>query len=280
MTLPHAHNQVRCYLLDTGYCLAHESLMMRGGRRQAVACHSLVALIHHPQQGWGLWDTGYAPRMVEATARWPFRLFRSITPLRLRPELAVAAQLPRWGLAPRDIRWVILSHLHADHVAGLLDFPVARVILTVEAYEGVAGRRGVSALAHAFIPDLLPADFARRVTPIRECAGPTLPALGSTHDLFGDGSLLLMPLPGHARGQIGLLAATAERRILFAADGAWLARAIRERRLPHPLTYLIVDDRRALRHTLDRLHDFAQRCPAVALVPTHCPEAYEREVGA
>src|SRR5262245_53702803 len=66
---------VTCHILDTGYCLAHESLVMRGGARREIACHSLVALIHHPRHGWGLWDTGYAPRMLEATARWPFSLY-------------------------------------------------------------------------------------------------------------------------------------------------------------------------------------------------------------
>src|SRR5215470_3811643 len=113
---------VICHILDTGHCLAHESLLMRGGRRQQVACHSLAALIQHPRQGWGLWDTGYAPRLEDETARWPFRLYRWATPLRLRPELALAAQLPRWELTPADIRWIILSHLHADHIAGLHDF--------------------------------------------------------------------------------------------------------------------------------------------------------------
>jgi glyoxylase-like metal-dependent hydrolase (beta-lactamase superfamily II) len=274
------HTHVTCHILDTGHCLAHESLVMRGGRRLPIACHSLVALIRHPQQGWGLWDTGYAPRMEHETARWPFSVYRRATPLCLRPELAVAAQLSRWSLSPADIGWIILSHLHADHIAGLLDFPSAQVILTAAAYASVQGRRGWRALAQAFIPNLLPADLAERATLIYEFAGPALPALGPTYDVFGDGALLLMPLPGHARGQVGLLARTAERQILFAADGAWLTQSIHERRPPHPLTYLFIDDRRALRHTLDRLHDFARQFPAITIVPTHCPEAYAREVTA
>jgi glyoxylase-like metal-dependent hydrolase (beta-lactamase superfamily II) len=148
MREPHAH--VVCRLLDTGHCLARESLLMRGGGRQMIACHSLVALIQHPRHGWGLWDTGYAPRMLHETAGWPFWLYRRATPLRLDPELAVAAQLPRWGLSAADIRWIILSHLHADHIAGLHDFPTARVILTADAYASVAGREGLRALARAF----------------------------------------------------------------------------------------------------------------------------------
>lgn len=278
MNIHQPTSRVVCHILDTGHCLAHESMMLRGGRRQLVECHALVALIEHPRHGWGLWDTGYAPRMEQATARWPYTLYRRATPLRLRPELAVAAQLPRWGLAPHDIRWVILSHLHADHIAGLLDFPGARIILTAQAYTGVAGRRGLRALARAFIPSLLPADMAERASLISTFDDPPLPALGPTHDLFGDGTLRLVQLPGHARGQVGLLAQTAERRVLFAADGAWLTRAIDERRPPHPLTYLLVDDGRAVRSTIERLHAFARQHPDVAIIPTHCPAAYAREV--
>jgi glyoxylase-like metal-dependent hydrolase (beta-lactamase superfamily II) len=280
MTIPDPTTQVVCHVIDTGHCLAHESLLIRGGRRRQVACHSLVALIQHPRHGWGLWDTGYAPRMEHETARWPYRLYRYATPLRLAPELAVAAQLPRWGLTPADIRWIVLSHLHADHAAGLLDFPTAQIILTAAAYASAAGQPGWRALARGMIPRLLPADLAGRARLIREFADQPLPSLGPTHDLFGDGALRLVELPGHARGQVGLLAHTRERRILFAADGAWLGQSIRDRRLPHPLTYLFIDDRHALRRTLDRLHAFAQQNPEVAIVPTHCPEAYAREVTA
>lgn len=271
---------VVCHILDTGHCLANEALMLRGGRQQTIECHALVTLIQHPEHGWGLWDTGYAPRMLEETTDWPFSVYRRTTPLRLRPELAVAAQLPRWGLAPADIRWIILSHLHADHVAGLLDFPDARIILTRAAYEDERGRHGWRAVARGYIPNLLPANLAQRATLIDQFTDPPLPDLGPTYDVFNDGSLRLVSLPGHARGQVGMLAQTSQRRILFAADGAWMTRAIHELRLPHPLTYVFIDDRRALRQTLQGLHAFAQQHPEITLVPTHCPVAYTREVRA
>jgi hypothetical protein len=62
---------VECYILDTGYCLASEHHLIQGGQRRPIQCHSLVALIKHPDQGWLLWDTGYAPRMLSETRRWP-----------------------------------------------------------------------------------------------------------------------------------------------------------------------------------------------------------------
>ena len=270
--------EIECHVLDTGYCLASEHHLIRGGRHRMMACHSLVALLGHPEHGWTLWDAGYAPRMLAATRRFPFSLYRRITPLRLRPELAAVAQLRRRGIAPAAIRRVIVSHFHADHIAGLRDFPEATPVALAEAYADAAPRRGINALRRAFIPALLPPDFRERATLLGAFSGPPLPGLGPTHDLFGDGALRLVRLPGHACGQLGLLARTARGPILFAADGAWLTRAIRERRPPHPITNLMVDDPRAVRATLDGLHTFAHACPDVALVPTHCPEAFAREV--
>ncbi|MCW5849441.1 MAG: MBL fold metallo-hydrolase [Anaerolineae bacterium] len=268
---------VRCLVLDTGYCLASESHMMQGGERRTVECHALVALLEHPVHGWTLWDTGYAPRLLQATTRWPYRLYRLATPLRLDPTLAVAAQLPRLGLQGGDVRRVVLSHLHADHIAGLRDFPTAEWICTQAAYEAVAGRRGLSALRRAFIPALLPDDFATRATLLPQFSRPSLPGLGPTHDLLGDGTLRLVALPGHARGQVGLLAQTTDGPKLFCADGAYTTRSIRERRPPARLTSFYVDDWRAVHTTLDGLAAFAAACPEVALVPTHCPEALARE---
>lgn len=270
--------QLHCHILDTGYCLASEHHVMQGGRRKQIECHSLVALLGHPQHGWLLWDTGYAPRMYDVTRPWPFRLYRLATPLRLRPELAVVNQLGHFGLTRDDIHYVIISHFHADHIAGLCDFPSAKLIALQTAYEDVAPRRGLNALRRAFIPALLPDDFAQRAQLLPSFVGPPLPALGPTHDLFGDGSLLLVELPGHARGQIGLLAHTERGPILFAADGAWLTESIRRQAPPAALTSLIADDSQAVRSTLERLHAFARVRPDVTIIPTHYPEAYAREV--
>jgi hypothetical protein len=40
----------------------------------------------------------------------------------------------------------------------------------------------------------------------------------------------------------------------------------------------LIDDARAVRATIERLHQFLEACPEVALVPSHCPEAFAREV--
>lgn len=270
--------RLRYYVLDTGYCLASEHHLMRGGARRRVHCHSIVVLMRHPGEGWFLWDAGYAPRMLEATRRLPYRLYRLATPLRLRPELAVIRQLPRFGLQRNDVRRVVISHFHADHIGGMRDFPQAELVALRSAYEDVKPRQGMSALSRAFIPALIPPDFEARARLLSEFRGPPLPGLGPTCDLFGDGSVLLVELPGHARGQLGMLANTERGPVLFAADGCWLTKQVRLCRPPHPITHLFVDDPASVKVTIDSLHAFAMARPDVSIVPSHCPEAFQREV--
>src|SRR5689334_18389454 len=262
-----------CHVLDTGGCLAFEAHLVRGGRWTRVRCPSLVALLRHPREGWVLWDTGYAPHLVECTRRMPYRLYRWATPLRLAPELAAAAQLARLGLQVADVRHVVLSHFHADHIAGLRDFPRARVWAHELAYADVAGRSGISALRRAFVPGLLPSDFEARTTFLAPFGGAALGELGPTHDLFGDGLLQLVELPGHARGQLGLFARTTRGALFFAADSCWLRAGYQRERDPHWITRLITDDDRVQAATLRRLANFARARPEVLIVPSHCPEA-------
>ena len=42
---------LQCHILTTGYCLAWEHHILQGGRHRRVACHSLAALLCHPEQG-------------------------------------------------------------------------------------------------------------------------------------------------------------------------------------------------------------------------------------
>lgn len=97
---------------------------------------------------------------------------------------------------------------------------------------------------------------------------------GEPWDLLGDGSLRVVGLPGHARGQIGLLARTESGSVLLAANGAWHSRAIRELRPPSRLTEWLQDDPLVLRARLERLHAFARAHPEVLIVLTHCPEIF------
>ncbi|MDX2005014.1 MAG: MBL fold metallo-hydrolase [Meiothermus sp.] len=255
------------HLLNTGYCTAHEHMVLRGGRRATIRAHALAALIEHPG-GWVLFDTGYAPRVLDAFNIWPYRVYGWLTPTFLFQP--VIAQLPQFGLAASDVSTVILSHLHADHVGGVLDFPEAKLVASRSAWQHARGKTDFSALRQGFIPLLMPGDFEQRATLIDRFDGEALPHLGATHDLLGDGTLRLVQLPGHARGQIGLLV---NNEVLLAADGCWHSRAFRENLPPSPIPLnLFFDDAQASLQTLANLHHLHKTRPDLQIIPTHCPE--------
>lgn len=251
---------------------------MQGGRPVPMQCHALVALLEHPKTGCLLFDTGYAyRRLLAATKRYPYRFYRRAAPFFTTPdEAAVTVLSRRFGITPQQIRNVILSHFHPDHLSGLGDFPEARIIASPDGYGEAPHLKGFRALLRGVLPDLLPADFTVRaeLLPLTFADEP-LPHLGPTHDLFGDGLLRLVRLPGHASGQIGLLAETERGLVFFVADAAYTRRSIRENRPPHPVTNLFTEGRNTVSETLDRLHRFATERPDVCLLPTHCPEAHQ-----
>jgi nucleoside-diphosphate-sugar epimerase/glyoxylase-like metal-dependent hydrolase (beta-lactamase superfamily II) len=282
---------VTCDVLATGYCCQSYHHLVRGAEKRVVALPATFALLRHPRHGVILFDTGYAPRSREVCASLPFSIYERMVPVTVLPEWSAVRQLERRGIGPREVRQVILSHFHADHLGGLRDFPEATFITTEAAYARVRGLSGWRALRAAFIPALLPRDFEARLRlvslasepvpiPNRRDADPLATEPWSvfprTLDLFGDGSILLLPLQGHAAGQIGALVRTSRSsRTLLAADGCWSSESYRARQMPPVLVAPILDNWSAARGTLRRLHAVWRTEPAVTIVPCHCPEQHD-----
>jgi glyoxylase-like metal-dependent hydrolase (beta-lactamase superfamily II) len=265
---------VELQLLTVGSCRHPEWVTMSGGRWAPIEFPALVALIVHPRLGAILYDTGYSERFEEATEPLPERLYRWLTPPRLPPEQRLVAQLERRGIGLDDVRQVLISHLHADHVAGLRDLPRA----TFTALEAdVAARRGSSwqTLRRGVLPRLLPDDFDSRLTlvdhrPVVELGAEWEP-FERGYDLVGDGSLIGIPLPGHSPAQLGvLLRTTDDRRVLLAADSCWSARAFREERLPSLVARPLFASWDAYRRTLAGLRRIGERFPGLEIIPSHC----------
>jgi glyoxylase-like metal-dependent hydrolase (beta-lactamase superfamily II) len=136
--------RVGLHLFRVGSCRHPERVTIRGGHWRMVEFPALVALILHPARGPILYDTGYADHFSAATQPFPERLYRWLTPVRLPAEERLGAQLGRFGLRLADVEQVLISHLHADHVAGLRDLPRAgfmALAADVAAHLG-RGRRG------------------------------------------------------------------------------------------------------------------------------------------
>jgi len=271
-------NPVELSLHAAGYCTHPEWVTLRGGSFRSIRFPAGFARIVHPTYGTILFDTGYSDRFYQSTSRLPYSIYAKITPVIYEAGNGAAAQLEQqFGLDPNDVRIIILSHFHADHVGGLCDFPNARFIYLPQAYEAVRGLRGVAAVRRGYLPDLLPEDFELRSDPVdRERSRIPLPQgwpfPDGGYDLLGDGSLIGIDVSGHATGQMGLLLTTQEQRYFLCADATWSSRAIRESLPPHPLAGIIMPDRRQYKETFERLIVLARRFPDVRIIPAHCSE--------
>lgn len=268
--------RVELQLFAAGYCKHPEMLTMRGGTIRPVAFPAGFACIRHPERGVLLFDTGYSAWFFEETRRFPEMLYRMMTPVRFRESDSAIEQLRRQGVEDADVRYVLLSHFHGDHVAGLRDFPHAQIIYKREAYDAVDRLGRFAAVKAGFLRGLLPADLKERSIYIEETGRRRFPEhfpYETGYDLFGDGSLLAVDVPGHAAGQIGLFLATGGGEVFLCADAAWSSRALRERRKPHAAAGLIMHDRRSYDESFERLCNLHERYPAIRIVPSHCREA-------
>lgn len=272
-----AQQSVTVRLFSTGYTAHRAGIAERGASwKTLMRFHAAFALLDHPTEGLSLFDTGYAPRFFDASAKWPYLIYRQTTPVETCAELSVVSILKRIGVDPGEIRRIIISHFHADHVCGLIDFPNAELIATSRAWHAIRNSRGMAAVRRATLPDLFPPDLDRRLQLIDTFHSPGFGPIQATHDLFGDGSLRLVDLTGHATGQAGLLVQRLTDRCLLAADAAWTTKIIRQNLAPTPAFRFLAASTKEVQATQKMLHAFHRQFPAIEIIPTHCPEVASR----
>ena len=258
-------------LFPTGAVVkARERLVLKGGGWGRLDIPIRYGLWQHARFGPVLIDTGYSSRVTSDAKRGVgLKLYNAL----LRPQLievnAPLRRLSALGFGPGDVTRIVLTHFHADHVAGLHDFPDAHILASADAFATLSRMSRLQQLHNVYYPELLPADFAGRLLPIEDCPPAELPyGLGHGFDLFRDGSLLAVPLPGHALGHFGLL--WPEQALLYAVDAQWLLRAIMERRLPTGPARLTYASEAAVTASCEKVRAFALAGGRVVLC--HDPE--------
>ncbi len=263
---------VKLQIFHSGYCVAHGKVIDPVNGQKHCKVYATWALIEHPEQGLMLFDTGYAPRFRSATAHWPYRLYALMTPMFLETHEPAVERLKTLGYAPDQIKSIIISHFHGDHIAGLHDFPNARVFCSASAWAQASTVKGWAAVSKGILPDLIPGDLGQRIQCIDDAELGQLNLKDSAYDLFDDGSMLLYALPGHGRGQLGALLQTSDGPVFLAADAAWQLEPWRAGILPKSIVRLFFDDWGAYKKTFGELWDFAEAHPDCKIVFTHSPE--------
>ena len=269
--------------LDGGYCLHLERMVIQDGRIKSVKFPSLFFYIYHPKQGHILFDTGYSERFHEATKGFPEKIYALLTPVEVKEQDLAVNKLRGLGVNPGEIDYIFISHFHADHIAALKDFPNAKFIVSKDAWIDIKDRSRMGTLIRGVLPSLIPEDFEERVL-FYEQMGREPDKKSSvlegfkSWDIFSDGSMLAVPIPGHTCGHSGLLVNTPEKRHFLVGDACWMSRSIRDFKLPALPTFLIMDSRRSYFESLNNLHKLYKNSSDIDLIPSHCGEVYANKV--
>jgi glyoxylase-like metal-dependent hydrolase (beta-lactamase superfamily II) len=271
--------------IETGSCQHPEWFVNpKSGKFRSIRFPASVVVIEHATQGLVVFDTGYSQRFHEVTRYFPEKFYALATPVTIAAEDTALSQIQKMGYANSDVKYVVLSHFHADHIAGAADFTQAQYIYSPEEFRYFRELSRFGQVRAGFLNALLPVDLEHRMHPashtLSKVSAP-IHELGAGWygtDLFGDESIMLVPLPGHTLGQTGLfIRQTSGENLFLVADAAWLKSSFIENSAPTRIAQSIFHDKTVYAETLSRLHQIhLNRSPnEVKIIPCHCSQTLE-----
>src|SRR6185369_17033052 len=231
-----------------------------------------VYVIEH-RDGLVLFDTGQDRASVTDPGYFPGGmtgfLYHRLARFEIGPQETLSAGLGRLGYAAGDVKTAVISHLHQDHIGGLAELSHAGIVVSQAEWDTLSSplpeMRGLMR-HHIDLPGL---HWHRIETEPTE--DPDLAPFPACHDLFGDGSLVLLPTPGHTPGSMSLLV----RRpglppLIMVGDLTYDADLLEAGHVPG------VGSRRRLRETTAMINTLRQRNPGLVILPAHDPGAASR----
>ena len=150
---------------------------------KAVVFSNHCYLIKHAQ-GWMLWDTGNADRL----AAMPNGMQTPVATAYMKKPLAES--LKELGVAPAQIQHFAMSHHHGDHSGNANYFGESTLYMQQAEYDAVFGAE--------------PQKYNVAVANFEKLRGAKTVKLNGDHDVFGDGSVVIKPTPGHTPGHQSL----------------------------------------------------------------------------
>lgn len=222
---------VQLWALDGGKFTLDRGLMVVGGTG-TLTIPVPTYLLRHPR-GLVLVDTGLSPAAV-TDPEGTYGPLASMLGLDFTEEMRVDRQIEAVGFSAADVTHVIVSHSHFDHAGGIELFPNARFLI------------GAPDLSYAFWPMPAAAVFFRQAD-LEPARGFHWTPLTADLDLFGDGSIQILQMPGHTPGNTStLVRLEGDRHVLLACDTVHVPEALTAE-LPMPSDYSTLESVHSIR---------------------------------
>jgi N-acyl homoserine lactone hydrolase len=127
-----------------------------------------------------LWDTGHA-----------------MTTPNVAPKVSIVDQLAKIDVKPEQIKYVGISHYHADHTGQIASFPKATLLIGAREWDAITSPKPAEGVNFKPFEGWIKGD--NKVEPV-----------ATDKDVFGDGTVIVLRTPGHTPGHSSLLVKLAE----------------------------------------------------------------------
>ncbi len=226
-----------------------------------------VFVIEH-EKGIVLFDAGMNIRAKTDPNYWENRITRLIMNKIFRFEIGsedtLTNRLKEAGYDAGDVSRAVISHLHFDHVGCIEEVPQADLFVASDAWEHMLGphpdreavlRRDID------VPGAKWNQFEFEPTDDE-----TLAPFTMANDLMGDGSMMLLPTPGHMPGSTSMLVRT-DPPLLFVGDLCYSLKGLMEDIFPG------TGEKEVLADTYAKVRKLKEKTPGLLILPAHDPDA-------
>ena len=197
--------------IESGYMTADQGVLCEGasGRTSFPVC---CWVVEHPK-GNIIFDTGLHAELRSDTSR--LGDLANVFEVHMKHNLKTAIE--KQGIDPDKIDYIVFSHLHFDHSGGTAAIPNARIIIQADEWEAGKSEEFVSGPAYQA------SDFN---------LGHDVKEIEGFYDIFGDGTVVCVPTPGHTIGHQSLRIELESGSVLLVGDCCYWQRMLEDDLVP------------------------------------------------
>jgi glyoxylase-like metal-dependent hydrolase (beta-lactamase superfamily II) len=221
-------------------------------------------LVEHPSAGPILIDTGLHPSCAIDPKQNLGRVGAIAFPgLQMDAKQAVVNQLREKGTEARDVKLVVMTHLHIDHASAMSEFPHATFVFSISEWDAATDKRNWE---HGYRTRQFDHGFDYRTIDFEgDAATSSYATFGRSVDLLGDGSIRLVYTPGHTHGHCSVvLRLGGGREALVAGDAIYTRHALATGHRPFR-----IEDEHLFGRSLKEIQLYSETNHEALIIPGH-----------